>query len=256
MGVSSGTKEGIIIYNIYSLSLMEYFKYGILGVIIVLGFANIFYDSLLAAVFLIPVLIPYFRIIKKRLCIRQQNKLKEEFKELCISLAAQMSAGYSIENSVKESYVEMNELYGADSYICKELKVILGKLKNNISIEDSIAQLAIRSGNQDIRLFSEVLAIGKRSGGDLISIVRSAALNIAEKADAEREIRSIISEKQFEQMIMNIIPLVMISYVKLSSPEMMAVMYQTTAGRMIMSVCFAIYIAAFLLGRKIMEIEV
>ncbi len=113
------------------------------------------------------------------MCIRQQNKLKEEFKELCISLAAQMSAGYSIENSVKESYVEMSELYGTDSYICKELKVILGKLKNNISIEDSIAQLAIRSGNQDIRLFSEVLAIGKRSGGDLIGIVRSAALNIA-----------------------------------------------------------------------------
>ncbi|MCI8669267.1 MAG: type II secretion system protein F [Lachnospiraceae bacterium] len=169
---------------------------------------------------------------------------------------AQMTAGYSIENSFKESYQEMGELYGEDSYICKELKIILGKLKNNISIEDSIAQLAIRSGNQDIRLFSEVLAIGKRSGGDLISIVRSAALNLAEKADAEREIRSIISEKQFEQMIMNIIPLVMISYVKLSSPEMMVVMYQTTVGRIIMSVCFVIYIAAFLLGKKIMEIEV
>ena len=254
--MSSSKNDGLIIYNLYELSFIEYFRYGILGIVIVFGFSNIFYDSLLASVFLFPVLIPYFRIIKKKLCIRQQNKLKEEFKELCISLAAQMSAGYSIENSVKESYVEMSELYGTDSYICKELKVILGKLKNNISIEDSIAQLAIRSGNQDIRLLSEVLAIGKRSGGDLIGIVRSAALNIAEKADAEREIRSIISEKQFEQMIMNIIPLVMISYVKFSSPEMMTVMYQTTAGRMIMSVCFVIYIAAFLLGRKIMEIEV
>lgn len=256
MRVSSGKKAEMIIYNTYSLSFIEYLRYGVFGIIIVLGFSYIFYDNMLAIIILLPSLIPYFKLIKKRLCNRQQNKLKEEFKELCISLAAQMSAGYSVENSIKESYQEMSELYGERSYICKELKIILGKLKNNISIEDSIAQLAIRSDNQDIRLFSEVLAIGKRSGGDLISIVRSAALNISEKADAEREIRSIISEKQFEQMIMNIIPLVMISYVKLSSPEMMTVMYQTAAGRIIMSVCFVIYIASFLLGKKITEIEV
>lgn len=235
---------------------MEYFRYGILGIVIVYVFSNIFYDSLLVSIPLSVILIPYFKVIKKRLCNQRQNKLKDEFKDLCISLAAQMSAGYSLENSIKESYLEMSELYGDNSYICKELKLILGKLKNNINIEEAIAELGMRSGNQDIRLFSEVLAIGKRTGGDLIGVVRSAALNISEKTDAEREIRSMISEKRFEQMIMNVIPLVMISYVKISSPGMMAVMYQTQAGRIIMSACFVIYIAAFLLGRKIMEIEV
>lgn len=173
-----------------------------------------------------------------------------------MSLAAQMSAGYSIENSIREVYEEMCELYGENSFICRELKIIAEKLKNNISIEEAMAQLAIRSSNQDIRLFSEVLTISKRSGGDLIGIVKSAALNISEKADVEREIKSIISEKQFEQGIMSIIPLMMILYVKISAPEMIEVMYQTVAGRIIMSCCLIIYIFAFLLGMKIMDIEV
>lgn len=256
MKVGNSKKGEMIVYNFYNLSLTEYLKYGILGIAIVMVFSNIFYESLFASVFMLPMMFPYFGMIKKRLCNRRQNKLQREFKEFCMSLAAQMSAGYSIENSIKESYMEMCELYGDNSYICRELKVILGKLKNNISIEEAIAHLAIRSSNQDIQLFSEVLSIGKRSGGDLIGIVRSAALNIAEKADIEREIRAIISEKQFENIIMNIIPLGMILYVKVSSPEMMAVMYQTIAGRIIMSVCLIIYILAFLLGRKIMDIEV
>lgn len=256
MKVENSKKGEIIVYNFYNLSLAEYLKYGILGIAIVMVFSNIFYESLFASVFMLPMMFPYFGMIKKRLCNRRQNKLQREFKEFCMSLAAQMSAGYSIENSIKESYMEMSDLYGDNSYICRELKVISGKLKNNINIEEAIAQLAIRSSNQDIQLFSEVLSIGKRSGGDLIGIVRSAALNIAEKADIEREIKAIISEKQFENIIMNIIPLVMILYVKVSSPEMMAVMYQTIAGRIIMSVCLIIYIFAFLLGRKIMEIEV
>lgn len=243
-------------YNNYNISLKEYLKYGIAGLVIILFFSYIFYESLFASIIMLPIIVPYFKILQKRLCKKQQQKLKTEFKECCMSLAAQMSAGYSIENSIREAYEEMRELYGENSFICRELKIITEKLKNNISIEEAMAQLAIRSSNQDIRLFSEVLTISKRSGGDLIGIVKSAALNISEKAEVEREIKSMISEKQLEQGIMSIIPLMMILYVKISSPEMIEVMYQTVAGRIIMSCCLIIYIFAFLLGMKITDIEV
>lgn len=250
----NGEKE--IIYSCYRLSLTEYLKYGTWGLMIEMVFSYIFYESIIVFFAMIPALIPYFHFIKKKLYKKRQEVLKREFKELCMSLAAQMSAGYSMENSIKESYAEMKELYGENSYICRELNIMIEKLRYNIKLEEMMLQLAIRSENEDIRLFSEVLSIAKQSGGDMIQIVKSAALNISEKTDVEREIKSILSEKKFEQMIMNIIPLAMILYIKVSSPEMMAVMYRTIAGKIIMSVCFAIYIFSFLLGKRIMDIEV
>ncbi len=255
MGKNS-KKISEIQYMEYKFSRMEYLKYGIGGLLIEALFAYIFYESLIVFVVMLPALLPYFRIIKKSLCKKRKEILKKEFKELCMSLAAQMSAGYSIENSIKESYREMKELYGEDSNICRELKTMIEKLKYNVKLEEMMLQLAVRSENEDIRLFSEVLSIAKQSGGDMIQIVKSAALNISEKTDVEREIKSILSEKKFEQTIMNIIPLVMVLYIKVTSPGMMAVMYQTITGKIIMSICFAIYIIAFLLGKKIMDIEV
>lgn len=245
-----------IIYSDYKLSRMEYLEFGILGLMVEALFAYIFYESLIVFVIMIPALIPYFSVIKKSLSKKRKEALKREFKELCMSLAAQMSAGYSIENSIKESYREMKELYGENSDICRELKLMIEKLKYNVKLEEMMLQLAVRSENEDIRLFSEVMSIAKQSGGDMIQIVKSAALNISEKTDVEREIKSILSEKKFEQMIMNIIPLVMVLYIKVTSPGMMAVMYQTITGKIVMSICFAIYIVAFLLGRRIMDIEV
>ena len=248
--------KGEILYAEYKLSMIEYLKYGILGLTIVFVLSYIFFENFIAFFIMLPILIPYFKAINKKLCDQRGNKLKNEFMELCMSLAAQMSAGYSIESALKESYKELDELFDKSNYICKEIKIILEKLKINISIEEAMSQFAIRSNNEDIRLFSGVLTIAKRSGGDLIGVVKSAALSICEKTNTEKEITAIISEKKLEQMIMNIIPLVMVLYIKTTSNEMMQVMYRIVEGKIIMSICFIVYVTAFSLGRVITDIEV
>ena len=231
--------ENEIDYSIYRMTIKEY----ILSIIVIIGiaciFSYVFYDNLwISIAFVLPVYF-YLKLIKKVLIQRRIQKLNVQFKDFCMSMTAQLIAGYSIENSLVEVYRELSQLYGKESYI-----------------ENAIENFAIRSGIEDIKLFSEIISIAKRSGGDLIKIVKNAANSISRKIETEREIKVIINSKKYEQMIMNIIPICIIVYVRLTSPNMMSIMYNSITGRIVMSVCLMIYVFAFFLGYKISKVEI
>ncbi len=248
--------ENEIDYSIYRMTIKEY----ILSIIVIISiaciFSYVFYDNLwISFAFVLPVYF-YLKLIKKVLMQRRIQKLNVQFKDFCMSMTAQLIAGYSIENSLVEVYRELSQLYGKESYICKETKILIIKLRLNITIENAIENFAIRSGIEDIKLFSEIISIAKRSGGDLIKIVKNAANSISRKIETEREIKVIINSKKYEQMIMNIIPICIIVYVRLTSPNMMSIMYNSITGRIVMSVCLMIYVFAFFLGYKISKVEI
>lgn len=179
-----------------------------------------------------------------------------QFREMCIAVSSGMTAGLSIDNALASAYEDMVVMYGSEGMICKELNVIVKGIKMSIPVEELFEKFADRSGIQDIRTFSEILAIVQKSGGDVIRIMKTTADNIGEKADVEREIDTIISSKKYEQTIMNVVPFFIIIYMKIASPENFKIMYGTSTGIIIMTLCLGFYIGAFVVGLKITEIEV
>ena len=71
-----------------------------------------------------------------------------------------------------------------------------------------------------------------------------------------QEIETCLSGKVMEQNIMSLIPIFILAYIKLSSPEFLAAMYGNTTGVAVMSCCFVVYVAAYFWGRRIVKIEV
>ena len=55
---------------------------------------------------------------------------------------------------------------------------------------------------------------------------------------------------------MSIIPMGMICYLKISFPEFMEVLYGNLLGVFIMTICLLVYLAAYEIGKRIIEIEV
>ena len=70
-----------------------------------------------------------------------------------------------------------------------------------------------------------------------------------------REIRAGVSSRRFEQNIMSVVPFGILGYVQLSFPEFLSVMYGNVIGVFFMSGCLAVYLAAWVLGKKILDIE-
>ena len=55
---------------------------------------------------------------------------------------------------------------------------------------------------------------------------------------------------------MCVIPFIIIMYMKITFGEFLEALYGNTAGTIVMSICLAIYIAAYRLGRNLIQIEI
>ena len=71
-----------------------------------------------------------------------------------------------------------------------------------------------------------------------------------------QEIETCLSGKKMEQNIMSLIPLLILAYVKLTSPEFIASMYGNPVGVIVMGVCLFVYVLAYFWGKRIVQIEV
>ncbi|MEG0107764.1 MAG: type II secretion system protein F, partial [Lachnospiraceae bacterium] len=91
---------------------------------------------------------------------------------------------------------------------------------------------------------------------DSIAIIHRAVRIICDKIDVKREIETIMSAKKLEFQVMSFIPFGILGYMRLSFPEFMNILYGNILGIVIMTGSLIAYGGAYLLGRKIVEIEV
>lgn len=236
------------------IKILEYVVvYGLIWML--LGW--LFYRELWISVFFVVVCTPIFVYRQQKIYANTQKRLLEEqFKDCIVSLAASLRTGYSPENAWVEARREMVFLHGDKSIIVKETDSIIHRLKIKQPLETILEDFGERSGIEDIKNFAEVFGTAKRSGGDLVAIISYTAKTISDKADVQREIRTIIAAKRLEQRIMILMPLAILLYMGVFSDGFLDVLYEGVTGRVVMTVCFAVYLAAFFLGEKIVETNI
>ncbi len=243
-------------YRVYRLSAREKVKYGILYTAVFLLLGKVFYDSFSAALAGIMVLPFLFRKKAEKLALRRREKLSLEFKDFILALSASLKTGYSAENAFTQAGRDLAHMYGEETFMVAECRKIDKQLQNNQLLEVLLSEFAERSGQDEIRDFAAIFVIAKRSGGNMNAIIRNTAGVISEKIEVKREIQLLYAAKRMEQNIMNVVPVAIIGYVRLTTPDYFDVMYHNSFGIFVMTVCLLIYAGAYFLSGKIMDIEV
>ncbi len=254
--IPKNLKPQALRYDKYILTPFQWGMYGVQGLAAGGLFAYVFYRSAAAFLIFIPfgLIFPIFK--KKEQKEKRLEQLNLEFKEGILLLSSFLSAGYSVENALSAAIRELVQLYGEKGMITVEFGHIESQIRMNRSVEQALSEFADRSGLDDIKNFAEVFAAAKRSGGELVSIIGHTADVIRDKVQVRQEILTMTASKQFEQKIMNLIPFLIVLYIDMTSPGFFDIMYSTEIGRVLMTLCMIIYIAAFVLARKIMKIEI
>ncbi len=217
--------------------------------------AWLFYDTFLAAILFLPVFPKAMKHLKEKSEQKRRSEGEIQFKDFLQSLSASMHAGYAVENALREAYHELSELYGRNAFIPRELARMLHQMHLNRSVEEVLEEFGERCGLEDARNFAAIFKTAKRSSGNLVSIMQNTAETIGKKLETQREIRSLVQEKRYEQGIMNIMPLAMILYLRMGNGELMELLYTSLAGRLIMSICLGIYAIAYSMAEKIVDIK-
>lgn len=234
----------------------EYLLALVKGILLIGMISYLFYGTWICTILFSPYLIWYIKSWEKQLVKKKQTKFRLQFKEAIQSLSAALNVGYSVENAMRETIKDLKGIYKKDDIILREFAYMIRQLQMNVSVETVLQDFAQRTADEDVQTFVTVFNMAKRSGGDTLEIIRNAVRQMGEKIDVEREITTLVSGKKLELKIMTMIPLGMVLYMKLSFPEFLDVLYGNVAGVIIMTICLLVYLVAYEMGRRIVEIEV
>ena len=244
-------------YDEYYLSFREFGSLSGTGLMVLLLFTFVFYDSLMLGVMLFPPLLFFLaevRAEKKK--EERRQRLTSQFLTAIKLLGDYLKAGYSIENALLGSVKELTGLYGESSDIVREWQLMGAKMGLNQTAEEAFLDFGERAHQEQIHDFTEVFALVKRSGGQLAEVVSSVAEMLTEQFSVEEQIRTSVASRQLEQKIMDVMPMAILLYIRLTSAELIAVMYEGPVGRMVMTGCLAMYLGAYFWAEKILKIRV
>lgn len=234
----------------------EYLTAFVQGSLLLLVVSYLFYGTWICAILFSPYLIWYMKSWEKQHIKKKQEVFRLQFKEAIQSLSAALNVGYSVENAMRETVKDLRGIYRKEDPILREFSNMIRQLQMNVTAETVLKEFAARTGDEDVQTFVTVFNMAKRSGGDTLEIIRNSVRQMGEKIDVEREIVTLVSAKKLEFKVMTLIPMAMILYLKISFPNFLDVLYGNVAGVLIMSVCLGIYLTAYEMGKRIVEIEV
>lgn len=194
-------------------------------------------------------------------CAYKASKRKEllaaQFKDLLYSMAASFASGRQMQHSLSEGYENLLLIYDKDSPLPSELRYMLkGMTRNRENEEDLLTDFARRSHQEDIRNFVDVYKACRITGGDMEKVIASSSQVMMDKIEIEREIKTLTAQKKFEGKVISMMPLAVVLFLNVFSPDYLAVMYETFAGRMVMTLSLGGIVFAYRMIMKLTEVDV
>ncbi len=188
---------------------------------------------------------------------REEQQIVEQFNQFLYTLSSALVAGRSVENAFYELEKDLYLLYSSeDTFIVREVRQINKRIRNGDSVEKAILEFSKRTTSQDIKNFAVVFSTCKRTGGDLVEVIKKTANIINTKIETQQEIGILIARKKFEALLLSIAPIVIIGLITFTVPDYMQPLYETLIGKIVMTVSLGLVIISNLLAKLIMDIKV
>ena len=242
-------------YHIYTLSRKEkvicFFEGMLLNGII----SFLFFNSPGAMIPGMILVISYFKERKRKLMRNRMHRMRVEFKDFLNALIAALQTGRSMENAFLEALKDTARYLEEETEFILEMRKICAGVSVGEPLEKLVLDFAYRSHLEEMEYFAEVFSIGKRSGGNLIGIMKNTIRLLQERMGAEEEIYTVLAEKQMEFHLMCVIPFVIIIYLRIGAGSLINSLYGNITGIVVMTICLLIYGGCYLYGKRLLEIE-
>ena len=244
-------------YDQYRLNTLERAQAISLWFIVLFAVFYSMYQSVwLSAAVCLPVSLLGLRYERKRKIKKQKQLLLLQFKDLLASVASSLSAGRSLENCFRIAAKDLLLLYPSQKFaIITELKIIAYKLDNGETLEKCLNSFSMRANLQEITQFVEALQTCKRSGGDLLVVMRKTSQMLSDQIDVNNEISILIAQKKLESSIMMVAPFAFMQLMNMMAGEYMEKLYNGL-GYVLITIVLLLLLGCFWLIRKMVNIQI
>ena len=192
-------EDGLIDYNVYVMGTGEKAINIVFAAIVLFAVGYVFYHSIFLSALLMLLALKWPKIRTKQIIEKRKNQLTLQFKDMLYSLSSALSVGKSVESGIEDALKDLQVIYpDPQTEILLEMEYILRGIGMNNTTESMFSQFAERAHLEDIENFVDIFVTCKRTGGDLIEVMRSTSNTIGEKIEVKQEIETTISGKKYE----------------------------------------------------------
>ena len=219
------------------------------------GFAVgwLFYDSMVlgAAAAVLLFLFAKVKYVQWRISSRRAELLLQ-FRDVLYSSASSISAGRSMGQALEESLEFWKGTYGEKDLIMVELRYMVHQIKEaGVQDLEVLWDFAERSGLAEVTDFVMVYENCRGSGANLVQAMDRAAAVISDRIGLERELETLMAQKQFEGRVIMAAPFLLMMFLKVSSPEFLEPLTSTSQGRLVSSLALGLIGCAYIVTERV-----
>ena len=215
------------------------------------------YRNILFAAVIIPFAPKIKGFVTDSIIKSRRRRYMAEFKDFLFMASTAIGAGRSMKDAISESIPSLLNIYGKRSILAGDLEKAHERMEtggeNDVGV---LRDLADASGLEDVKDFVTVYSICKTTGASLITALGKAAGVIMEKMSIDREIEELVRRKESEGLVIFAMPVLIILFLNITAPDYIAPLYETIAGRIIMTAVLASNIGIYAMIQRITNVEI
>ena len=192
---------------------------------------------------------------KKDVKEKRKAKEQEQFVEYLGFLKEALMVGYSLEQAVGEAKKGMLTAGKEEDSFFQSVTRMERKMQLGTSVETAFSEWAETALCEDIKEFTEVLFIAKRTGGAVQQVIENTEHVIKEKQETIRYIRSVLHSREYEAKVMKAMPFAMLLYLQLFMPEYLKPLYHNPVGISVMCVVLVVYFALCVTVNRVTKVS-
>ncbi len=179
---------------------------------------------------------------------QQRRRFHDQLPEALDRLADALQAGFSFLQAL--DFIRPN--------LADPMRAELGRVVVHVRLgwplEDAFEDLYARYPSPEMRILVKGLNLQRRVGGDLVELLRRIAEMVRERIELEQEVRALTAQGRLSAWI--IVMLIPVSlFILRFFPTYNDILWNTTAGNLVLVVVALLEVAGFLVIRRILRVE-
>lgn len=205
---------------------------------------------------LLFITVPYLIYVLRKDIRDYKHKLRqrqlEDFLSFITCVSGALMSGYALEGAFRYAIREI-EKNDSENTLRSNLTAVMNLIDCGASVELALGSLGKNIDVIEAKQLQNILALGKKYGGNTVVILKQFAKTLRDKQSADKEIATMIAAKKLEGKIMQVMPFLIVAYMKLTSRQQFAILYKGVLGKAFMAACLLVIIAMGVVTDKIID---
>jgi tight adherence protein B len=218
----------------------------------------LFFRSAVMAVLLGCLAPVYPYTVERAMKHKRRELLASQFGIALQAMSASLRAGASLRTAVERAAVDVESMLAGVRYtpIVDELRRIELDMQKGLSLEEALIRFRDRVQLEDVTDFVGAVLLCRVRGGNVAVVMASIAEIIQDKITIRNQILTLTAGKRAEANMVTFGPPAMVILLGFISPDYLEPMYSQLLGQIMLAVGSGLLAVAFVIGRKVLEIEV